>query len=307
VRLSSAWRAGVLAVTTGAVCLGLVAPAYAYRAMPVPNWGVFKQCPVTGTLAPAGSGKVQICLHGVAMEGTINIGGLDTTFRGPGLVQGGTGSLGAAPSWADALDGQSFSAPQQVLAKPVLAALGNPAGVVPPAQSQVYVVAQQAGPMAFGVVGDAIVTTVPLSFHLINPLVGPNCYVGTPNDPVVLNLTTGTSGALTGTLGTPNVARGAILYTVGTEVVDGQFSTPGATGCGSGGVWDSAIDTNNGLPSASGANEAILYGSFDLATARQVAHHLGDPPPAPAAYPGGFAQMMAQVTGTGGSAQPFRR
>ena len=295
-RLVSAWRTGLVAATAAAVTLGIAAPAAAYRAQPPPGWGVFKQCPVTGTLAPAGSGKVMICLHGSAVEGTINIGSLDTTFKGPGVIQGGTGELGAPPAWADALDGQSFSAPQQLLAKPVLAALGNPSGVVPPAQSQVYVAAQQAGPMAFGLVGDAVVTTVPLSFHLLNPLLGPNCYVGTPNDPVVLNLTTGTSGTLTGTLGSLNAAHGAIAYTIGTVVVDGQFATPGATGCGIGGEWDNAIDTTNGLPSASGANTAILYGSFDLATARQVAHHLGAQQ-LPAGYPGGFQSMMTALGG----------
>jgi hypothetical protein len=182
------------------------------------------------------------------------------------------------------------------MAKPVMAALGNPSGVTPPAQSQIYVTAQQAGPMAFGLVGSAVVTTIPLSFHLQNPLLGSNCYVGTPNDPVVLNLTTGTSGALTGTLGSFNVAHGAIVYTSGTEVVDGQFSTPGATGCGLGGEWDNALDTNNGLPSPSGANQAILYGSFDLATARMVAHHLGEQQ-LPAGYPGGFQALMAALGG----------
>jgi hypothetical protein len=101
-----------------------------------------------------------------------------------------------------------------------------------------------------------------------------NCFVGTPSDPVVLNLTTGTSGTLTGTLGTLNIERNSIAYTTGTEVVDNQFSAPGATGCGSGGVWDSAIDSNNGLPSAAGSNEAILYGSFDLAQASKVKRHL---------------------------------
>ena len=61
-------------------------------------------------------------------------------------------------------------------------------------------------------------------------------------------------------------------------------------------MWDSAIDANNGLPSASGSNVAILYGSFDLATARQVAHHLGAQQ-LPAGYPGGFQQMMAALGG----------
>jgi hypothetical protein len=274
VRLTSAWRASLVVLTSGAVCLGVAAPASAYQGAPAPGWGAFSQCPVTATVAPAGNGKVKVCIKGNAGEGTINIGGLDTTFKGPGIVQGGTGQLGGPATWADALDGQSYSAPEQLLAKPVMAALGNPSGVTPPAQSQVYVESQQAGPILFGFESSGTVTTIPLSFHLINPLLGPDCHVGTPKDPIVLNLTTGTSGSLTGTLGTVNVARKSILYTEGTEVVDNTFSAPGATGCGAGGLWDNAIDTNNGLPSASGSNEAILYGSFDLASAANVKYHL---------------------------------
>jgi hypothetical protein len=225
-------------------------------------------------VAPAGLGKVQVCIKGVASEGTINIGSIDTTFKGPGVIQGGTGVLGGPASWADALDGQSFTAPEQLMAKPVMAALGNPAGVKPPAQSQVYVESTQAGPMLFDFGATGTVTTVPLSFHLINPLLGPNCYIGTPRDPITLNLTTGTSGSLTGTLGTIAVSHQDILYTQGTEVVDNTFSAPGASGCGPGGEWDSALDANNALPSASGSNEAILYGSFDLASSKYVQHHL---------------------------------
>ena len=62
------------------------------------------------------------------------------------------------------------------------------------------------------------------------------------------------------------------------------------------GTSGSASAPANGLPSASGANEAIRYGSFDLATARQVAHHLGAQQ-LPVGYPGGFPQMMAALGG----------
>jgi hypothetical protein len=110
---------------------------------------------------------------------------------------------------------------------------------------------------------------------LVNPLLGPNCYIGTDSDPITLNLTAGTSGALTGTLGTTlSGNNGHTLQTVGTEVVDNTFTVPGATGCGTDGVWDSAIDATGGLPSASGASEAILYGNFALATSSWVKHEL---------------------------------
>lgn len=287
-KLGSAWRAGVLVVTVGTLGLSIAAPVSAhpgalqpsYRVAPVPDWPVFSQCPVTATLAPAGLGKVKICVKGVAAEGTINIGNLDTTFHGRGIIQGGTGAVGSPPSWADALNGRSFTAPSQLMAKPILAALGDPPGVKPPAQSQVFVASEQAGPIRFGFTtgpsGLVTTTTVPLSFQLLNPLLGSHCFVGTVRHPIVLNLTTGTSGTLTGNLGPVNIAHKAILYTTDTEVVDGTFAAPGATGCGPGGLWDSALDTNNGLPSASGSNEAILYGSFDLAQASDVKKHLGE-------------------------------
>jgi hypothetical protein len=164
----------------------------------------FTQCPVDAFVSPINK-PVTVCLVGITDQGTINIGGLDTTFHGPGMVQGGinlTESFGGTFNWAQALDGVSFSAPAQLLSKPVMAILGNPSGVTPPAQSQVYVAAKQAGPITFGVSNGGLVTVVPLSFHLQNPLLGPNCYVGMVGNPVTLNLTTGTSGG----------ANVAILY-----------------------------------------------------------------------------------------------
>jgi hypothetical protein len=67
---------------------------------------------------------------------------------------------------------------------------------------------------------------------------------------------------------------GNTIQTIGTEVVDNVFSTPGATGCGTDGVWDAALDASGGLPSPSGANKVILYGNFDLAASSWVKHGL---------------------------------
>jgi hypothetical protein len=117
-------------------------------------------------------------------------------------------------------------------------------------------------------------TILPLSFHLVNPLLGPNCYIGTDSDPITLNLTAGTSGALTGTLGTLSSENdGNTLDTVGTEVVDNTFTVPPATGCGTDGVWDSAITAMEGADTP-GSNSVILYGNFDLASSKWVKHEL---------------------------------
>ena len=281
--------AGGVALGVSVLGAGLASPALA--ATPKPSAGLggtptpqtFAECPVNSIVSVphVGQRKVSICLVGVASTGSFRIGNLTIDFHGPGTIQGGFNpSLpGSPPTWADPLDGQSFSAPRQLLPEPVLALLGNPAGITAP-HANVYAVASQAAPIGFSLnVGSEITTTLtlPLKFHMVNSLLGNNCYIGTDADPIVLTLTTGTSGTLTGTLGSLNVFdNGKVLQTVGTEVVDGQFSVPAATGCGNGGVWDNAIDTTNALPSPSGSNAAMLFGTFDLASARWVKHQLGE-------------------------------
>jgi hypothetical protein len=105
---------------------------------------------------------------------------------------------------------------------------------------------------------------------------GPNCYIGTDSDPITLHLTTATSGALTGALGTLQTSplgRGEVIETIGTEVVDNTFTAPPATGCGTDGVWDSAITAMEGAD-APGSNSVILYGNFDLVPSKLIKHLL---------------------------------
>jgi len=283
VRLYSACRVGIVLAVVAAMSLVGMATSASASGGSIPTAQTFSQCPIGSRVFPtsAGNTRVYICVYGVAQEGTIDIGGLDTTFKGPGVVQGGTGQLGGVnggPSltWANAIDGQSFTSPRQLLSVSVESLIGNPSGITPPPNSQVWVEAAQAGQMEFGIANGGIVTEVPLSFHLVNSLLGPDCYVGTPGSPIVLNLTTGTSGSLTGNIGSvdPYGSFAGGLYTVGTEVVDNQFTVPAATGCGTGGVWDSAITALEGANSP-GSNTAILYGNYALALARWVKHHGG--------------------------------
>jgi hypothetical protein len=266
-----------------AACLVITAtPALAYSGVPSPTPHTFVQCPVNGSIGHKHGDRISTCVLGVASEGTIDIGGLDTTFAGPARVDFGyAGNSGATlDNTVGALNGKTYTAPKQLLSEPVMTLIGNPAGVKPPGQSQVYVTTTLVGPITFnlftpGSSGINPEVIVPLVFRFVNPLLGSGCALGSVADPVTLTLTTGTSGALTGTLGTFNIADGgSIAQTIGTEVVDGMFSVPGVTGCGSGGVFDDAINTLNNLPSPSGANEAILYGTFDLAASNYIKKQL---------------------------------
>ena len=289
IKLSSIRRSRIFLAALGAVfaipvaALGLGPSASAISPVPPPTAQTFAQCPVNGSVGGK-DGHVTYCIVGVAAQGTIDIGPLDTTFHGPGVVQGGFSTSSptwlVSTNWADALDGKSYSAPRQLLSIPVMTLLGNP-DVTPPANSDVYVVSQQAGPMGFdiatpGIGGITPYTVIPLSFHLVNPLLGPDCYIGTDSDPITLHLTTATSGALTGALGTLQTSplgRGEVIETIGTEVVDNTFTAPPATGCGTDGVWDSAITAMEGAD-APGSNSVILYGNFDLVPSKLIKHLL---------------------------------
>jgi hypothetical protein len=130
----------------------------------------------------------------------------------------------------------------------------------------IFAQAQSAGQMT----NFALTTwTQPIKFKLINPLLGNNCYIGSDNNPVVIN------PQVTGTLSfipDPNPTRFpnvVVLQVTGGTATDNTFSTPGVTGCGPGGAKnipvDEAIDANSGLPAASGVNSITLNGTFSIA------------------------------------------
>ncbi|HVO53603.1 MAG TPA: hypothetical protein VMT37_04235 [Solirubrobacterales bacterium] len=107
--------------------------------------------------------------------------------------------------------------------------------------------------------------TVPVKFHMINGVLGNNCFIGSNSGPVVWNLTTGTSGKLKGT--PPKVSfqeePQEILFAKEGKYVDNTFSAPGANGC----VLtlfgfipisiNGIVNSSSGLPAASGTNEAV--------------------------------------------------
>jgi hypothetical protein len=123
---------------------------------------------------------------------------------------------------------------------------------------------------------------IPLRVKLSNPFLGSTCYIGTPTNPLVLSMTTGTTSPpppnkpLTGTSGSGEFSEESLIATItGDSLVDNAFSAPAATGCGgtSGALIDTAIDTAIGLPSPEGHNTAILDGHLTLATAEAVREH----------------------------------
>jgi hypothetical protein len=114
--------------------------------------------------------------------------------------------------------------------------------------------------------GHGVALGLPVEVKLSNAFLGKTCYVGSNSDPIVIDLTTGKSGALTGKVGRPESnVPGTILNIYEDSLVNNTYVAPAVTGCGYGGSVDAALDAKIGLPSPAGENEAIINGTLKQA------------------------------------------
>ncbi len=132
--------------------------------------------------------------------------------------------------------------------------------------------------------GSGTALYLPLRVHLENSFLGNGCFIGSKANPVIVELTSGTTSPplpnepITGKVGELEAKDSdALLILKNNTLVNNTFSAPDAEGCGSQilfgiftGLIDGAVDSEIGLPSASGHNTAILSGSQELATAEAV-------------------------------------
>jgi hypothetical protein len=118
--------------------------------------------------------------------------------------------------------------------------------------------------------------TLPIKVHLINPILGNNCYIGSTSNPITLHLTTGTTSPpppnkpITGK--EPEFSEsGEIFRASNGTYVDNSFSAPGASGC----VLtlfgfipisiNGLVNSQSGLPAAAGTNETVQNFSIQIA------------------------------------------
>jgi hypothetical protein len=261
----------------------------------------FSLCP-TSFKPPAGAGPL-FCSHSETTGGQLTIGNSTATINN----NPDTGDFGAyGPSRFGGFfskpevivtptNGQLFGGPAQVvpggllgltgalapLSKPLdpinqvtssieLAGPITPATVVDPTATQAFFCAT--GPLngCVGVPNPSIALKVPVKIHLHNLVLGPNCYIGSNADPIVLNLQeTPTSRPV------PSGNGGATIVT-GVEVADDTFAVPGASGCGLFGTLDPILNLKVGLPSPSGKNAALIDEDAELELAALVCQARGE-------------------------------
>ena len=125
--------------------------------------------------------------------------------------------------------------------------------------------------------------TLPIKVHLTTPsnVLGSSCYLGSNSSPIVLNNITGTTEPpppnepITGKEGEFS-EENEIVYFKNGVYVDNSFAAPGANGC----VLklfgfipislNSFVNSQAGLPSAAGTNEAIQDISIEIALQESV-------------------------------------
>ncbi len=272
-------------------------------------YSLFTNCPILNSLMaespnitdPLYQGvSYAACVAGVAATGTLQIGNIVTPVVRPVNVQ-----FGFVPPPNSALGGDNstsaLSPPPAVVPPPaglsamlvtkpdlipdsLTTALGCPStnkvveNICVKATNfggkyqDVYGLAQNAGQLTnFGLTS----WTQRIKIKLINPLLGNNCYIGTDQNPIVINpqISLAPGGQLL-VKDDPNPAEHPdteVLDITAATASDNTFFAPAVTGCGpsGGGVnavpVDEALDTFAGLPAASGSNILALNGTFQVA------------------------------------------
>jgi hypothetical protein len=237
----------------------------------------FTDCPLNRpdmqTPAESAGGTQVGCAASISTSGTFTIHGIPVAITHPVIVQFGERETSAGFVVFPPADGKELvDQPEETPGGlPLLLLCPNGINADIAALCQKAATSGQTGLTALvrsaGPITNFALTsfTQPVKIQLINPLLGGNCYIGSDDDPIVLNPTI-TSGTLSIEFDPNGFADTGVFDIANAQVTDNTFTVPVATGCGPGGVADAAIDFLLGLPSPSGTNSLVLNGNSFLAS-----------------------------------------
>jgi hypothetical protein len=268
-----------IAILGALVVAGLLVPAGSASAQQLNGiWGPFTRCPVDNAqmLATDGVSSDPACIANSSPNGSIKLGNSTQTTGAANLQLGATindatGAFSLISPPGGGLVAEPVNVEGGLLGLmcpsdiPLVSAICD--GLVGSPANAVTATVEPAGePSNFNraaalSVGQPIIT-LPVKVHLENPILGPNCYIGSNGDPILLrpkNLTQPSLAVVTGDLdGTPNPAGALARIATTSTQGDDTFAVPGATGCGLLGVLNVAVNQQQGLPSPSGNNNLVL-------------------------------------------------
>jgi hypothetical protein len=284
------------ALLLGAITVMAVSASPALAKEPTGAFAVFKQCP---RFTP----HVNFCLYSETTSGELIAGNSKIPITNPIILQGGIAENEAEEqSFVAALNGETLSkSPQKVpggllglikcneikgegllekLERQSCEAVFENGVTGVNATTELALPASSIGINTSHLVNEeGVALSLPVKVHLENPLLGSGCYVGSAANPIILNLTTGTTSPpppnkpIKGKLGNLNFEEEFKLINItNNTLVDNAFAVPGATGCG--GIFafllDPIINAKLGLPSAAGKNTVIQNNHIREATTEAV-------------------------------------
>jgi hypothetical protein len=260
-------HAKLLAVVAGLMSAFAIAPA-AQAAELNPGYTQFAGCPdpftedskiVTCVRTEITGGHFQMGSKDVPIDKTLTLtGGLENEVKG--FKYNSEGGLSKTP----------LEVPGGIVG---LTGLDWLVDLLNAEQLEVHAVTELAGTPIFKGIG--VEAQLPVKVRLINPVLGNNCYVGSNTNPIVLNMTTGTTNPPPPNEPISGQPAESELVDPVTEIfkldngifVDNAFAAPAAKGC----VLnlglipvniDALVNLTSGLPAAAGTNETVQ--EFDI-------------------------------------------
>jgi hypothetical protein len=242
------------------------------------------------TYCPLDRKTISDCIHSVSDGGSIMIGRKTVPIRNPVILQGGAESGKKGVSFFGATGAPTLSSSPQLVPGGLIGVEAPTSwpkslqdwfnGEIEKGVTEVKATLELAGPATsiqlstenlINQKGTAL--GLPARIKLESPLLGSNCYIGSISNPLEIEFTTATSGALDGEVGEINFNKEFTLATITDgKLVNGTFEAGRASGCG--GIFSSFInplvDSILGLPSTSGENTAVLEGVLQAANAATV-------------------------------------
>jgi hypothetical protein len=265
-------------------CL-LVAGAYSASAVSASRnaYKTFQNCPVDER-------AVTNCIHALSSGGSVTIGTRSLELTSPIVLQGGFAGSGQQVEFFGASDGNTLSKSRQPIS-------GGLTDVRPPSwwpewlrkwfteevhqgAGDVTATLELAGPASSVALSTENLIShqgtalgLPAKIHLENPLLGPNCHLGSDEQPIPIDFTTGKSGDFTGASNKIQFSSSSQIFTISdARLVNGSFPVPGAEGCG--GVLsfflNPLVNELLGAPSDAGRNSAVLEGTLHGIAAQVV-------------------------------------
>ncbi len=261
-----------LAKLLGAAIAAIAAVAFmapmAQAATPAPGYSQFAGCP-----SQAEAPWVTSCQFSTVKSGVVKMGNKEVPITSPITLSGGTDeNLGNfAANSKGGLSPVKLKVPGGVIGLTGLTWLAELLGSE---ALTLYAETQAAGQP---VIKSLQEFQLKVKIHLINGTLGNNCFVGSVTNPIVWNLTTGTSGKLTGE--SPEITFSEspeILTASNGKYVDNTWAAPGASGC----VLtlfgfipisiNGLVNSQSGLPAAAGKNELTQIITTEVAAEEVV-------------------------------------